>query len=132
MLAYIPIYILNCMQSIDLLQAASGTKGGSSGSPVIDIKGQAVALNAGSKTKSSSAFFYPLWRVVRALRIIRDHAIPGGGWKAPDVPRGSLQTTFHYKGFDEVRRLGLRREVETAVRQAKTGASDNGAGDAGR
>lgn len=32
---------------------------------------------------------------------------------------GMLQTTFVFKGFDEVRRLGLRQETEAVVRVAK-------------
>ncbi|CAB4304141.1 unnamed protein product [Prunus armeniaca] len=93
------------------MQAASGTKGGSSGSPVVDWLGRAVALNAGSKSSSASAFFLPLERVVRALKFLqkgRDSFV--NKWEAVSIPRGTLQVTFVHKGFDETRRLGLQSE----------------------
>uniref|UniRef100_A0A2C9WK14 PDZ domain-containing protein n=1 Tax=Manihot esculenta TaxID=3983 RepID=A0A2C9WK14_MANES len=104
------------------IQAASGTRGGSSGSPVIDRQGKAVALNGGGKnnrSSSSSAFFLPLERVVRTLKLIQKGKDSNmSRWGTVFISRGTLQVTFRYKGFDEVRRLGLKRETEQMVRQA--------------
>ncbi|EGP86655.1 Peptidase, trypsin-like protein [Zymoseptoria tritici IPO323] len=91
------------------IQAAAAASGGSSGSPVVNIDGFAVALQAGGRADGAATdYFLPLDRPLRALECIR---------AGKPVERGTIQTQWILKAFDECRRLGLTSKWEDQVRK---------------
>ncbi|KAG5358909.1 Pro-apoptotic serine protease [Yarrowia sp. E02] len=90
------------------IQAAANAKGGSSGSPVINIDGHAVGLQAGGMTFSTTDYFLPLQRVKRALDIVRGNGL---------VTRGCLQTVWEHKAFNTCSHYGLPDDIEGRIRK---------------
>jgi S1-C subfamily serine protease len=90
------------------IQAAAAASGGSSGSPVVDCDGFVVALQAGGRADGAATdYFLPLDRPLRALELIR---------QGQEVSRGTIQTQWTLKPFDECRRLGLSPALEKDIR----------------
>ncbi|QLG70325.1 hypothetical protein HG535_0A02630 [Zygotorulaspora mrakii] len=92
----------------EYIQAAASASGGSSGSPVVNIDGYAVALQAGGSTEASTDFFLPLDRVLRALKCVQNNE---------QITRGTIQTQFLLKPYEECRRLGLTSGREDEARR---------------
>lgn len=92
----------------EYIQAAASASGGSSGSPVVNVDGDAVALQAGGSTEASTDFFLPLDRILRALKCLQANK---------PITRGSIQVQWLLKPYDECRRLGLTAERESEARK---------------
>ncbi|KUJ16692.1 trypsin-like serine protease [Mollisia scopiformis] len=95
--------------NINYIQAAAGATGGSSGSPVVNIDGQAVALQAGGRNAAATDYFLPLDRPLRALECLQ---------KGEPITRGTIQCQWKFNPFNECQGLGLSSEWETAFREA--------------
>jgi S1-C subfamily serine protease len=94
--------------NINYIQAATASTGGSSGSPVININGEVVALNAGGQAKSANAFYLPLAKIILALNTLQTNQ---------NIERGTIKTTFLVKHYAELKRLGLNEKIEARYRQ---------------
>lgn len=92
----------------EYIQAAASASGGSSGSPVVNEDGEAVALQAGGSSEASTDFFLPVYRPLRALNCIQE---------GKPITRGDIQVEWLLKPFDECRRLGLTSEAERKARE---------------
>ncbi|KAM5363203.1 hypothetical protein ACJA88_013641 [Fusarium oxysporum] len=97
-------------------QANASASGGSSGSPVIDIDGHGIALQAGARIDGSTDYFLPLDGPLRALKQLQ---------KDEKVKRGEIQTIFKLQSFDKCRQLGLCPAWEIVLRKRFPG--DNNA-----
>ena len=96
-----------CDFNTNYIQAAAAATGGSSGSPVVNIDGHAVALQAGGLDGASTDYFLPLDRPLRALKCIQ---------QGKPVGRGTIQTQWLLRPFDRCKRLGLNADTESEVR----------------
>lgn len=92
----------------EYIQAAASASGGSSGSPVVNENGQAIALQAGGSTEASTDFFLPVSRPLRALQCIQ---------KEQHISRGDIQVEWMLRPFEECRRLGLTPDAEADARK---------------
>lgn len=95
--------------NVHYLGASSNTSGGSSGSPVVDIFGNCIGLNAGGQTESASSYYLPLHSVVNALQYIL---------RREPIPRGCITVLCEHQAYNALVRLGLSQETERRVRDA--------------
>lgn len=95
-------------------QAALGSSGGSSGSPILDEKNRAIAINAGARRDTETAFFLPMEMIIPTVnKVLADQ----------DIQRGTFQTVFNYMPFNRMDTLGLSEQQLGSMRQESPDAT---------
>lgn len=90
-------------------QAALGSSGGSSGSPILNANNQAIALNAGAVRELETAFFLPMDIILPTVnKLLRGRT----------VSRGTLQTVFEFTPYTQFNTLGLSAGQTTDIRES--------------
>lgn len=89
-------------------QANASASSGSSGSPVFNVDGLAIGLQAGGISNASTDYFLPLDAPQRVLKQIQN-----GG----EVKRGDIQTVFKRKPFLGCQHLRLSDKWESLFRK---------------
>ena len=92
----------NAFEGLDcntfFISASDISTHGSSGSPVLNLQGQAVALKTWGNASTNSSWYLPLHRVQRALHLLQQ-GLP--------IKRGTVQVAFLYTAYPDVKRLGV-------------------------
>ncbi|MBC3764344.1 trypsin-like peptidase domain-containing protein [Neptunicella marina] len=96
-------------------QAALGSSGGSSGSPILNSENQAIAINAGARRDADTAFFLPMQMIIPTVEKLRHQR---------KVTRGTLQTEFSHTPFNRLRTLGM--DEDTVNQQMKRAPGSTG------
>lgn len=91
------------------IQAPLGAVGGSSGSPLVDIDGNALGLQAGGLSKSLTDYILPLDRPLRTLKCLQ---------QGKHVTRGTIQCQWRLRPYQKCKSLGLTTEWENRYRKA--------------
>ncbi|KAL9057802.1 MAG: hypothetical protein Q9162_002143 [Coniocarpon cinnabarinum] len=97
-----------CDFNTNYIQAAAAATGGSSGSPIVNLDGHAIAMQAGGRNDAATDYFLPLDRPRRALECLQ---------KQQPITRGTIQAQWLIKPFDECKRLGLSKKWENYIRK---------------
>ena len=106
------------------IQAASGTSGGSSGSPVVDRAGRVVALVRGRQPQRGV-------ELLPAARPRRGRALALAARRPAGARAGRSRRCSSSQSFDELGRLGLSRETEARVRGAHPARARPAGGEGG-